>query len=81
MDPISATVPVTGLKAPVEFQVLRVPDHFTKADFSSHRQADFKGIISPDGKMVTASVIQYFHPDNLPAGRLCRKPLYPSAHL
>jgi len=71
MDQIPPTVPVTGLKAPVEFQVLRVPDHLTKADFSSHRQADFKGIISPDGKMVTASVIQYFHPDNLPARFMC----------
>jgi len=66
MDPIATTVPVTGLKAPVEFQVLRVPDHFTKADFSTHRQADFKGITSPDCNMVTSSQIQYYHPDNLP---------------
>ena len=71
MDPIATTVPVTGLKAPVEFQVLRVPDHFTKADFSTHRQADFKGITSPDCNMVTSSQIQYYHPDNLPARFLC----------
>lgn len=74
MDLIAPTVPVTGLKKPVEFQVLRVPDHFTKADFSTHRKPDFKGIISPDKNMVTASEIQYFDPDNLPARFLCFYP-------
>lgn len=74
MDPISPTVPVTGLTAPVELQVLRIPDHFTKDDLSTHRKADFRGIISQDGKTITASVIQYFHPDDLPARFVCFYP-------
>ncbi|MDD4919898.1 MAG: fimbrillin family protein [Bacteroidales bacterium] len=74
MDPISPTVPVTGLTAPVELHVLRIPDHFTKDDLSTHRKADFRGIISQDGKTITASVIQYFHPDDLPARFVCFYP-------
>ncbi len=76
IDPIQPTVPATGLKYPVNFQVLRAPDGAVSSEFSSHREPDFMGIVTPDGNRITAGELQYFHEDGLSARFLC---FYPKA--
>jgi hypothetical protein len=77
IDPIQPTVPVTGLKYPVNFQVLRAPDGAVQTEFSSHTNPDFMGIVAPNGDRITAGELQYFSEDGLPARFLC---YYPKAH-
>ena len=76
IDPIQPTVPVTGLKYPVNFQVLRAPDGAVQTEFSSHTKPDFMGIVAQDANRITAGELQYFHKDGLSARFLC---FYPKA--
>jgi hypothetical protein len=80
IDPIQPTVPVTGLKYPVNFQVLRAPDHTTDSEFSHHTKPDFLGIVAPEGTQITAGELQYFHKDGLPARFLCYYPKADKLH-
>ena len=74
IDPIQPTVPATGLKYPVNFQVLRAPDGAVSSEFSSHREPDFMGIVAPEGNRITAGELQYFNKDGLSARFLCYYP-------
>jgi len=78
IDPIQPTVPVTGLKYPVDFQVLRAPDHVTDSEFSYHNSPDFMGLVSPEANRITAGKLQYYHKDGYPAKFLC---YYPKADM
>ena len=78
IDPIQPTVPVTGLKYPVNFQVLRAPDGAVQTEFSSHTKPDFIALVDEQGKHLTSGTLQYFHEDGMPARFLC---FYPKADL
>ncbi len=78
IDPIQPTVPVTGLKYPVNFQVLRAPDGALQTEFSSHTKPDFIALVDEQGKHLTSGTLQYFHEDGMPARFLC---FYPKADL
>ena len=76
IDPIQPTVPVTGLKYPVNFQVLRAPDGAVQTEFSNHTKPDFIALVDEQGKHLTFGTLQYFHEDGLAARFLC---FYPEA--
>ncbi|MFA7090159.1 MAG: fimbrillin family protein, partial [Bacteroidales bacterium] len=68
------------LKYPVNFQVLRAPDHATNSEFSSHNAPDFMGVVAPEGDRITAGQLQFYHKDGFPARFLCYYPKADKLH-